>query len=123
MKKMTCILVFTLSVLSIHAADITMIVNVFKEGNASGITGNMDTEVDIAVPGAANKGTGAEAVVILARFFESDKPTGFTTLHHADRKESGFIVGKLTTGKGEFRVNITYGVKDEKVLIQSIRIE
>ena len=123
MRKMTCILVFTLSVLSLNAADISMIVNVFKEGNASGIAGNMETEVDIAVPGAANKGTGAEAVAILTRFFESDKPTDFTVLHHADRKESGFVVGKLTTGKGEFRVNITYNTQDDKVLIQSIRVE
>ena len=123
MRKITCILVFILSVLSIYAADITMIVNVFKEGNASKIAQNMDTEVDIAVPGAANKGTGAAAVAILARFFELDKPTGFTVLHHADRKESGFIVGKLITGKGESRVNITYGTKEDKVLIQSIRIE
>ena len=123
MKKITCILIFILSVLSIRAADITVIVNVFKEGKASALAENMDTEVDIAVPGASNKGTGAEAVAILTQFFESEKPTGFTVLHHADRKDSGFIVGRLTTSKGETRVNITYNTKDEKVLIQSIRIE
>jgi len=123
MRKMTCILVCILSVLSINAADITLIVNVFKEGKASALAGNMDTEVDVAVPGAANKGTGEEAVTILTQFFESEKPTGFTVLHHADRNDSGFIVGRLTTSKGESRVNITYGVKDDKVWIQSIRIE
>ena len=123
MRKMIGILMFTLSVLNINAADITMIINVFKEGNTSGITENMDTEVDIAVPEAAKKGTGSEAAAILSRFFESEKPTGFTVLHHADRKETGFIVGKLTTSKGESRVNITYCTKDDKVLIQSIRIE
>ena len=123
MRKIVCILVFALSVLSIYAADITTIINSLKEGKASGIVGNMDTEVDITVPGETKKGTGAEAVAILSRFFESEKPTGFTVLHHADKTETGFVVGKLTTGKGEFRVNITYGTKDNKVLIQSIRIE
>ena len=123
MRKITCILVFILSVLSISAADITVIVNIFKEGKAFALEGNMDMEVDIAVPGAANKGTGAEAVAILTRFFESEKPSNFTVLHHADRNDSGFIVGRLTTSKGESRVNITYNTKDEKVLIQSIRIE
>ena len=123
MRKMTCILVFILSVLSLSAADITLIVNVFKEGKASALAGNMDTEVDIAVPGAANKGTEAEAVAILTQFFESEKPSDFTVLHHADRNDSGFIVGRLTTSKGESRVNITYRVKDDKVWIQSIRIE
>ena len=62
-------------------------------------------------------------MAILTQYFESNKPTGFTVLHHADRKESGFIVGKLTTSTGELRVNITYGAKDDNVLIQSIRIE
>jgi hypothetical protein len=123
MRKTICALVFVLSVMSLKAADITVIINIFKEGKVSGGAGIMDAEVDIAVPGTTNKGTGAEAVTILTRFFESDKPTGFTVLHHADRKDSGFIVGKLTTGKGEFRVNITYGVKENKALIQSIRIE
>jgi len=123
MKKITCMLVFALSVLSLSAADITMIVNAFKEGKATGIAGNMDTEVDIAVPGTTKKGTGADAVAILTRFFESDKPTGFTVLHHADKNDSGFFVGRLNTGKGEFRTNITYITKDDKVLIQSIRVE
>ena len=123
MKKMTCMLVFILSVLNLRAADITLVVNAFKEGKAAGIAGNMDAEVDIAVPGTTNKGAGTDAVAILARFFESDKPTGFTVLHHADKNDSGFFVGRLTTGKGEFRVNITYHTKGNNVLIQSVRIE
>jgi len=123
MRKIVCIVVFALSVLTLKAVDITMIINAFKEGKAAGIAGNMDTEVDITVPGATKKGTGAEAVAILTRFFESDKPAGFTVLHQADKNETGFVVGKLTTGKGDFRVNITYGTKDNKALIQSIRIE
>jgi hypothetical protein len=43
--------------------------------------------------------------------------------HHADKKDSGFIVGKLATGKGDFRVNITYQARDGKAIIQSVRIE
>jgi len=105
------------------AADITMIVNSFKEGKSSGIAGNMDTEVDIAVPGSAKKGNGADAIAVLTQFFESKKPTGFTVLHHADKNENGFVVGRLATGNGEFRVNVTYRIKDNKLFIQSIRIE
>jgi len=123
MKKITYMFIFLLSALSLKSADITLITNSFKEGRASGIAKNMDAEVDITVPGATKKGTGADAVAILTRFFESDKPTGFTVLHHADKNDSGFFVGRLTTGKGEFRVNITYGTKENTVLIQSIRIE
>jgi hypothetical protein len=115
--------VFALSVLSMGATDITLIVTVFKEGKASGSAGNMAAEVDIAVPGASAKGTGPEAETILARFFESNRPTGFTVLHHADKNDNGFVVGRLTTGNGEFRVNVTYSVKEGKVFIQAIRVE
>ncbi|MDR3269071.1 MAG: DUF4783 domain-containing protein [Tannerella sp.] len=114
---------FILSVLSIQAADITIITNAFKSGNAVGLTENMDAGVHIAVPGTTRKGNSQEAIDLLTRFFQANKVSGFTVAHHADKKENGFIVGKLPTDKGEFRVNITYCVKDNKVLIQSIRIE
>jgi hypothetical protein len=123
MKRFFCTFAFMLSVLSMEAGDITKIVNIFTEGNAAGSAGNMDTEVDMAVPGTKQKGSATDAAAILTRFFETVKPTGFSVLHHADRNETGFVVGKLVTGTGEFRVNITYGTKDNKVLIQSIRIE
>ena len=123
MKRIICMFAFMLSVLSMEAGDITKIVNIFKEGKVSDSANNMDTEVDIATPETKKKGTGADAVTILNRFFESVKPTGFTILHHADRNETGFVVGKLITDNGEFRVNITYCTKDNNVLMQSIRIE
>ena len=123
MKRFFCMFAFMLSVLSVEAGDITKIVNIFKEGKVSENDTNMDTEVDIAVPGTTKKTTGADAAVILMGYFESAKPTDFTILHHADKNETGFVVGKLATGSGELRVNITYYTKDNKVLIQSIRIE
>ena len=123
MKKIICMFAFMLSALSMEAGDITKIVNIFKEGKVADITGNMDAEVDIAIPGTKKKGTGTDVTAILTQFFESTKPTDFTVLHHADKNDTGFIVGKLSAGDGEFRVNITYCTKDNIVLMQSIRIE
>jgi hypothetical protein len=123
MKKWICTFTFILSVWSIQAADITTIVNAFKGGNAEALAGNMDSEVEIAVPGATLKGTEAKVVTLLARFFGENKPAAFSVVHHAGKKETGFLVGKLIAGKEELRVNITYCVKNDKALIQSIRIE
>ncbi|MDR1335960.1 MAG: DUF4783 domain-containing protein [Tannerella sp.] len=123
MKKLICTLAFILSVLSTQAADITAIADAFKSGNATLLAACMDTEVDMALPETARKVNGREAVELLTRFFEAGKVSGFTVAHHADKKESGFVVGKLTTGKGDFRVNITYLTREDKVFIQSIRIE
>ncbi|MDR1938098.1 MAG: DUF4783 domain-containing protein, partial [Tannerellaceae bacterium] len=63
------------------------------------------------------------AVALLNSFFNSNKPANFTVVHNADKKESGFLVGKLATAKGEFRVNLTYRTENDKPIIQSIRIE
>jgi hypothetical protein len=123
MRKLAFMFAFILCVLSIKAADISAISNAFKSGDAASLAGNMDTEVDIATPGTNRKGNSTETIAVLTRFFQANKPSGFTVVHQADKKETGFLVGKLATGKGEFRVNITYCTKNDKVLIQSIRIE
>lgn len=123
MKRLLLTLALVLSFLSVAAADITLISNAFKGGNASTLNSSMDQEVDMAVPGSSKKCNASEAISMLSVFFGSNKPTGFTVVHHADKKETGFFVGKLPTGSGEYRVNVTYRSEGNKAIIQSIRIE
>lgn len=123
MKKLIIAFAFLLSVFGMQAADITTITNAFKGGNASALTASMDDEVDMAIPGSSKKTNGSDAVAMLNAFFTSHKPSGFSVLHHADKKENGFFVAKLPTSAGEFRVNITYRADGDKAIIQSIRIE
>ncbi len=106
-----------------RAADITGISNAFKAGNASSLSGAMDKTVDVALPGSSKKCDGSGAVSMLSSFFGSNKPSGFSVVHHADKKGSGFLVGKLPTSSGEYRVNITYRTEGNTAIIQSIRIE
>ncbi|MDR2913713.1 MAG: DUF4783 domain-containing protein [Tannerella sp.] len=123
MKKILFTLALIISALSIQAADITPISDAIKAGNTDMLKDKMAGEVDIVAPGASKKGTGSDAIAILKSFFQANKPTGFTVAHHADKNDSGFFVGKLTTESKEFRVNITYTIKDGKILISIIRIE
>jgi hypothetical protein len=116
-------LTFILSALIGWAADITPVSNAIKAGNADLLKDKMSEEVDISVSGATKKGSGDDAVLILKTFFGANKVSNFTVAHHADKNESGFFVGKLTTDNGEYRVNITYTTKNGKILIQIIRIE
>jgi hypothetical protein len=106
-----------------QAADISAVSDAIKAGNADLLKDRMSEEVDISVPGTSKKGSGDDAVVILKAFFRINTVSGFTVVHHADKNESGFFVGKLATDSGEYRVNITYMTKDGKILIQIIRIE
>lgn len=123
MKRFLLTFALIFSVIGIQAADITPITSAFKGGNASSISSSMDQEVDMAIPGSSKKCNGNEAVTMLNSFFNSNKPSDFTVLHHADKKENGFFVGKLPTSSGEYRVNVTYRADGNKAIIQSIRIE
>ncbi len=123
MKRFLLTFAFILSFLSAQAADISGIVSAFKGGNASALASAVDQEVDMAIPGTTKVCNGNESVSLLTTFFTGNKPTGFTVLHHADKKDNGFFVGKLSSGSTEFRVNITYRAEGDKAIIQSIRIE
>ena len=121
MKRLLLTFALIFAFVCAQAADITSISNAFKAGNAS--SGAMDKVVDVALPGSSKKCNGSEAVSMLSSFFSSNKPSGFSVVHHADKKESGFLVGKLPTSSGEYRVNITYRAEGNTAIIQSIRIE
>ena len=55
MKRLLLTLALVFSILSVMAADITPISNAFKGGDASTLTGAMDQEVDMALPGSSKK--------------------------------------------------------------------
>lgn len=123
MKRIFFTLVLLLAFVSLFAADINHIATAFKNGNATLLKGSMDNEVEIILPSLNKKIPGNEAIKLLDNFFRKNKPTGFSVLHQADKKESGFCVGKLTVADKEFRVNITYRIENDEIIIQSIRIE
>ena len=93
MKRILLTLALMLSILGIQAADITNISNAFKGGNASSLSASMDKAIDMALPNSAQKCNSEEAIALLNKFFNTNKPSGFTIVHHADKKESGFFVG------------------------------
>ena len=91
--------------------------------NATNLQTCMDKSVDMALVDKSKICNAQEAVSMLNGFFSSNKPSAFSLLHHADKKDSGFLVAKLTAGSKSYRVNVTYKVEGDKVVIQSIRIE
>ncbi|MDR2497078.1 MAG: DUF4783 domain-containing protein [Tannerellaceae bacterium] len=123
MQKIITLTIVLLLAMTMSAADITSISTAFKSGKAADLASMFDTEVDMALPGATSKCNPKAAVDMLSNFFAAGKPTNFAVVHNADKKDSGFIVGKLTTAKGEFRVNISYRSEGNRAIIQSVRIE
>lgn len=123
MKRFFCLLALWLAVITAQAADITSIAGALKNGNGNALSGSMDSSVDLAVPGETKKCNSQEAVAVLTAFFQRTKPTGFSVVHHVEKTDTGFFIGKMQTPGGELRVNVAYRAEGNKALIQSIRIE
>lgn len=107
----------------LQAADITQITSAMKSGKASELVNVWDEQVDVAIDGASQVCDAKGAGTLMDAFFHSNPPSSFVLLHHAEKPTSGFVVAKLIAGEKTYRVNISYEVKDNKAIIQSIRIE
>ncbi len=108
---------------SLQAADIAGITQAFKEGKAETLVGKLAATIDLALPEQTLTCEGEQAIQALNRFFGQHKPATFTVVHHADKSDNGFVVAKLHTEAGDYRVNITYKANNNTAIIQSIRIE
>ena len=67
MKRLFLTLALVLSVLSVMAADILPISNAFKGGNASSLSGSMDKEVDMALPGSSKSRQDSQSSTMLIK--------------------------------------------------------
>ena len=118
---LTCALLCAFS--GLQAADIAGITQAFKEGKAEPLAGKLAATIDLALPEQTLTCEGEQAIQALNRFFGQHKPATFTVVHHADKSDNGFVVAKLHTEAGDYRVNITYKADNNTAIIQSIRIE
>ena len=123
MKRLLLMFALGLTIWSASAADIRTISSAFKEGNAVLLSECFDTEISLVLPDKSVKCRASEAISQLNAFFNHNKPNGFSVVHQADKKDNGFFVGKLPTSTAEYRVNLTYRYENNRILIESIRIE
>ena len=89
----------------------------------SGVSPSLPDSKSIGDPDKTLTCAGDQAIEALNSFFGQHKPTSFTVVHHADKSANGFLVAKLHTEAGDYRVNITYKAENNTAIIQSIRIE
>jgi hypothetical protein len=126
MKKTVFLLIsgmfFLVSTLS--AQDIpTGIAVAFKKGNAQELGKYMADKVDLIVLNKTSNLGKQQAESMIAAFFAENQVSGFTVNHQGKRDESCFLIGTLTTGNGNFRVNCFLKRLENKYLIHQIRID
>ena len=74
MKRLFLTLALVLSVLSVMAADILPKSNAFKGGNDTSLSGSMDKEVDMALPGSSKKCNANDAFSNLNTYIGGNTP-------------------------------------------------
>lgn len=125
MKKINIILFLLLFMaIPMFANDARLSVeNGFAKGDASVVASAMDERVFMVAYPLRRPLDKSEAEKELAKFFEHNKPTSFTVLHDNGQGGVIYMISKLKTQKGEYRVHILIDEEGETQRITQIRIE
>ncbi len=93
-------------------------------GNAKTLSTYFVSSIDLTILEAEDVYSKEQAEVIIAKFFNDNKPTAFEIKHQGKSKlDDYFYIGDLTTSKGKYR--LTFFLKKEKTgfLIKQLRLE
>lgn len=99
------------------------VVQAFKKGDASLSEKYLNNSVQYIRASDQQTLSKEETVKALNRFFAENTPTDFTVVHRGKRENSGFVVGKLVTRKGTYRVHLLFKENNSQCQISQIRID
>ncbi|MBL7752393.1 MAG: DUF4783 domain-containing protein [Chitinophagaceae bacterium] len=127
MKKIPLVgvvLLFTLSSFTLQSG-IESVIGALKSGNSSNLARYFDAYVDITMPDKSNSYSKSQAELILKDFFATTGVKTFEVKHkgESDGNNSQYCIGTLQTKSGNYRVNVFMKNKNDKMLIQELRIQ
>lgn len=93
-------------------------------GNATNLVQLFSTQVDLTLLDQDDLFTKAEAKTLLINFFEKNVPSSFEELHTGESATGlKYVIGKLTTSTGTYRVSFYYKADGSTELIQQLMID
>ncbi|MCK3683927.1 DUF4783 domain-containing protein [Maribellus sp. YY47] len=127
-KKISIVAILFLSLMAFHAsAQVPKdIIKSFDTGDSKLLSGFFNQDVELVVLDNDNVYSKAQAEQIVASFFKSFPPiekSAFTVIHNSEKEDPKFVIGKLQTTKGNFRVNFLLKKTGAKEYIHQLRIE
>ncbi|MFV0593966.1 MAG: DUF4783 domain-containing protein [Draconibacterium sp.] len=127
-KKISLILILFITMLAGTAlAQVPNdIIKSFDTGNSKLLSGFFNQNVELVVLDNDNVYSKGQAEQIVASFFKSFPPiekNAFTVIHNSEKEDPKFVIGKLQTTKGVFRVNFLLKKTGAKEYIHQLRIE
>lgn len=124
LKKIVLTFVLISSCVLSFAQGITeQIGSALGSGNVSSITRYFDNAVSISVSGSPSTYSRSQAEMVLRDFFGKNEARGFTAEHTGGSKGSSYAIGTLATASGKYRAYFAVRQKENRYIIQEIRIE
>ncbi len=97
--------------------------NAMKAGDASKLAKFFHESLELTILDKDYVASKNQATRIMENFFKENPPDGFKISFEGTKQKSKYAIGNLTTGNGNFRVNIFFMNKDEKRLVYYMSIE
>ena len=94
-----------------------------KSGNARVLSGYFNQNVELVVLDSDNVYSKAQAQQIVGNFFSTNSPESFSVIHQGGKEGAKYVIGKLGTENGMFRVYFLLKKSDGKDYIHQLRIE
>ena len=99
------------------------VITAFKRGSSQELSKYMGDKVNLVLQGSSANVDKKKATAMMQEFFTENKVSAFDVNHQGKRDESSFVIGTLTTTKGNFRVNCFLQKVQTQPLIHQIRID
>lgn len=99
------------------------VTRVFKTGQVELLTESLADKVIFIQSNVRSDLPAAECRKKLSAFFAAHQPENFRILHQRTQGETGFIIGKLATASGIYRIHCLFKIEKDVCRINQIRID
>jgi hypothetical protein len=108
---------------SVQAEIPEAIISAISAGNATKLATYFNASLEVAILDKEDFYSKQQAELIIKDFFTRNAPTSFAILHKGGKEGSQYVIGKLVTAGGSYRVTILVKMKEDKALIHQLRFE
>lgn len=124
MKRLLFLCTVFLIVSSCYSQELSQtIVQSFSNRNAELLFDYMDNEVELTIENGRERVKKATAISKIDDFLQALPSSKFSVIHKSDKRDVGFVIGSLQCAQDSYRVNVSFNKRQNKIVIQTIRIE
>lgn len=105
--------------------SLSQITSAIGNGDATALGPYFDSNVELSILDDVDIFDKGEAVSKVKQFFASHKPSGYSLVHEGTSKgkDSRYVIGKLETNTGSYRVYLYLKATGGKEIIQELRFD